>query len=297
MQKDILQIDIDSVFQKKNPKIYKWIPRFVLSWIKHILHQKEINDVLRETANLNLNDADFAEYVIKNKLNSKTEVMGMEHVPKQGGVILVSNHPLGGMDGMVILQELSKVRNDIKVIVNDILSEIPNFKDSFLYVNKLGNKAKQSLAKIEASYANGDAMVVFPAGLCSRKINGSIQDLEWQKSFVSRAKKYNLPVVPMYFDGKNSNRFYNIANWRKRLGIKTNIEMFFLVDELYRQKNSEFKLFIGKPIPPEIWSKPELGTDSEKAQWARKFIVTLKDNLESDFMGFVENHKSYNQKT
>lgn len=289
MENKILQVDIDGVFKKKNPKVYKWIPRFVLSWIKGILHQKEINDVLRETAELNLTDANFATYVIKDKLNSNTQVLGIENVPKEGGVILVSNHPLGGMDGMVILQELSKVRNDIRVIVNDILSEIPNFKESFLYVNKLGSKAKESLAKIEASYAKGDAMVVFPAGLCSRKINGTIQDLEWQKSFVSRAKKYNLPVVPMYFEGKNSNRFYNIANWRKRLGIKTNIEMFFLVDELYRQKNSEFKLFIGKPIPPEVWSKPELGTDSEKAQWVRKFIVKLKDNLDSDFKNFVEN--------
>jgi putative hemolysin len=92
-------------------------------------------------------------------------------------------------------------------------------------------------------------MLYFPAGLCSRLIKGEITDLEWKKNFIKQARKYNRDIVPIYFSGQNSKFFYRLAKIRKAIGIKFNIEMIFLPDEMFRQKNSIFDVIIGKPIP------------------------------------------------
>lgn len=282
-----LQIDIDEVFQKKNPKLYRWIPRIVLNWIKKIIHQSEMNQILLKT--VNLKDAEFAEYLVRKELNTEMNVIGSENIPNSGGAILVSNHPLGGLDGMVLLVEASKRHPSVRVIVNDILSEIPNFEKSFIYINKLGHKGKESLKLIEEAYAGQNLVVVFPAGMCSRKKGNKISDLVWQKSFVSRAKKYSLPVIPMHFEGRNTNRFYRLANFRKKLGIKTNIEMFFLVDELFKQRNKSYKLTVGKPILPAVLQENRHRTDFELAQDIKGFVYELGINPYADFEAYLHN--------
>lgn len=246
MQKDFQPINLRKLISTKKPRLARWIPGFVLRWVESILHLEAINRVL--TTKGHLRGSAFADYVINEEVRAKLNVTGIEHIPPTGGAIMVSNHPLGGLEGMVLISVAARRRPDIKVIVNRILGEIPNFSDLFIPVNNLGKKGKASLQKVEETYAENGLVIVFPAGLCSRKTNGIIKDVPWQKSFISRAVKYNLPVIPVYFSGKNTNRFYNLANFRKKLGLKTNIEMFLLVDELYRQKGKTFDIIIGSPI-------------------------------------------------
>ena len=134
--------------------------------------------------------------------------------------------------------------------------------------------SKSALQKIEDQFANGTATFIFPAGLVSRKIKGEIRDLEWKKTFVSKAKKYEIPVIPVYIGGGLTNRFYRLANFRKFLGLKFNIEMFFLVDELFKQKNMKIDIMIGEPIPPDTFNKER--NAKGWAEWVKEQVYKLK---------------------
>jgi putative hemolysin len=290
MQEKTYRVDIDAIFKTKNPGLYKWIPTFILTWIKKVAHQHEINEALEEAKDLT--DGDFVDYIIQEKLQAHVRILGIENIPETGGAILVSNHPLGGLDGMVIMAEALRIRKDVKVIVNDILMHIPNFTNTFIPVNKLGKKAKDSLQKVEQAYAEGNLVIVFPAGLCSRKQEGEIKDLDWQKSFLLRSMRYSLPVIPCFFDGHNSKRFYRLAYWRKKLGIKVNIEMLYLSDEMFLQKGQTFTLTIGQAIPSE-----QLMVKGKKAEWqmaqkVKEYIYALGKNPKLTFDIFSHNSEN-----
>lgn len=278
-EKKPVQIDIDKVFKDKNPRLYKFLPGFLLRWIKRTIKQEEINAVMR--MGKDLKDAEFARLAIR-ELGVTLKSIGAENIPKTGGCIIASNHPLGGLDGMALVAETAKIRPDLRFIVNDILMQIPQFETVFVGVNKLGSSQRAQLLKIEQLYAEGYCILIFPAGICSRKIDGKITDLTWQKSFISKAKKYNLPVIPCFIEGQNSKRFYKIANIRKSLGIKANLEMFFLPDEMFRQNGKTLSMTYGKPIAPENWTNEH--TSEQWAEKLRSHIYQLKNQPNLDFI-------------
>jgi putative hemolysin len=245
-------IDIRKIIGDKNPKLLKFLPNFLIRYIQRVLHEVDVNEVI--VSNKNKHNQDFCQAVI-DRFNIKIEVEGIENVPLNGGVTLAMNHPLGGMDAMALVTALKNQRSDLKFIVNDILLHLDSMNGMFVGVNKHGKNSNSNLLKIDEIFSSGNAVCIFPAGLVSRKINGKVQDLEWKKTFVSLSIKHNQPIVPVYIDGKLSNFFYRLANFRKSIGIKANIEMFFLVDELFKQKDVTMKLIFGKPIYPEMLDK------------------------------------------
>lgn len=271
-------IDIDKAFNDKNPKLYKLLPGFFINWIKRIVHQKEINQFVRESENGTAIQFG-ANAVIA--LGAKAESVGLENIPKTGGVIIAANHPLGGADGLAFIGEVGKVRSDIKFIVNDLLMQFKKLEGVFVPVNKHGTNTKQNLQRIEQLYGEGYCILIFPAGLCSRKQEGKIIDLPWQKSFISQAVKHNLPIIPTFIDAYNSNFFYNLANIRKKLGIKANIEMFFLANEMFKQKGKTIKFTFGQPILPNTFNKTK--NVYEWAQTLKRFIYQLKENPNAIF--------------
>ncbi|MCC6720844.1 MAG: 1-acyl-sn-glycerol-3-phosphate acyltransferase [Bacteroidia bacterium] len=280
------KIDVDKVFKEKNPTLYKFMPRFIISFIKWILHQRDINSLL--SRGKGLNGIEFSEFVLKD-LGITIKYKGIENVPESGNVIIASNHPLGGIDGIALINMMGKVRSDLKFIVNDILYQIPNYEGMFIPVNKHGVNPKSSLETIEKIYASQEAVLIFPAGLCSRKIKGKVIDIEWNKSFINKSLKYNSPVVPILINAKNSKLFYNIATFRKSLGLKINIEMFLLPREMFRQKGKTFEIIIGKPIPSLAFKEGK----SEK--WARKirhFIYEFRNNPQIDFNDFLNKKRN-----
>jgi putative hemolysin len=281
-------IDVEKVLREKATKLYKILPRFALKWLKNKLHENEINermDYLQQFHGLEFNSEVLKIFGVK------VEVHGVENLPKSGGVIVAANHPLGGMDGMALIKAIGDVREDVRFIVNDILKNIKNYGDVFVGVNKVGGQSRNSLQFVEQVYATDVAILVFPAGLVSRKFPQGIRDLEWNKSYINKSIKYNKPIVPVFIEGRNSNFFYNFARWRKKIGIKANIEMLFLPDEMFKQKGNTIKIHFGKIIEPSLFY-----TVYTPQQWTNimhDYIYTDSIHKGLAFKDYVKGKKFY----
>lgn len=265
-------IDLDNLIREKNPRLKRFLPRFIIRYLKKTIHQEEVNKVLFESKGLD--GYDFSIDVLK-RFNISVETTGIENVPEKGGAIFVCNHPLGGMDALAIIKEVHPIRPDMKFVVNDLLMHLPNLKNLFTGVNKHGTNTKESLTELNELFASERAIFVFPAGLVSRRKKGKVQDLEWKKTFITRAKKYKKPVIPVFLDGELSNFFYRLSNLRSGIRIKTNIEMLYLVDELFRQKGKTLPLKFGKPISYDTFDRSK--SDLEWAAWVKAKTYALKE--------------------
>jgi putative hemolysin len=268
------EIDVENVLYSKKPALKKVVPRFIVNYLKRIVHQDDINTFLRKWGHLK--DAKLVDAFLSH-IGVKYEVIGKENIPETGRYIFVSNHPLGGLDGVVFMDELSKHFPDIKFPVNDILTNIENLSGIFLPVNKHGSQGKEAARKLEEAYSGDGQILYFPAGLCSRKKKNIIRDLSWHKSFITKAIQHKRDIVPCYFSGRNSDFFYRLSNFRKFLGIKVNVEMLYLADEMFRQKDKEIKLVFGKPIPWETFDKTK--SAPEWADWVKSKSYELQSNI------------------
>ena len=277
-------IDVDKIFAEKAPGLKKWLPKFIMRWLKRKLHEDEINKIM-----FDLKDARGVEFnnMGLDKLGAKIIGINSHHIPKQGGIILAANHPLGGLDGMAFVKTIAEVRPDIHFVVNDVLKNLKNYGDVFIGINKIKTTSSNSLRTIESVLSSDDAVGFFPAGLVSRKQNGEIIDLDWKKSFVTQAIDHKRLIVPVFIEGRNSNFFYNFANLRKRLGIKANLEMLFLPDEMFKQRDQTIKVHFSKPFDPSILSKDK--THKNWADLIKKFIYStdFKDGV--SFEDYIKN--------
>lgn len=276
-------IDIEAIIREKNPRLFKFLPRFVLSWIKKKVHQDFVNAGIEMYKNEY--EHDFNDAAIK-YLGAKVSWEGLENIPKEGGVIIASNHPLGGLDGLSLIRAVSNVRKDVRFLVNDILLKLVNYRSLFVGVNKVGKTSADSLKVVDEVYSSEHVLLIFPAGMVSRKQQGVIKDLEWKKSFVAQAIKHKRNIVPVFIDGRNSGFFYNFALWRKRLGIKGNIEMFFLADEMVKQNNKTIHVKFGKAFSYEVFDKRHSHRDW--AQLVKAYVYELGKGTKQSFEEFVK---------
>ena len=256
MDSKVFTIDIDEIVRGKAGAKARFVPRFVLSWLKRIIHQDEVNEfILGEGDKQGMPWLDDCMDYLGTTLNVK----GLENLPDDSDGRLftfVSNHPLGGPDG-VALGHLLGHRYDgrIKYLVNDLLMNLHGLAPFFVPINKTGKQSRNFPQLVEAVFNSPNHIIMFPAGLCSRRINGQIHDLPWQKTFITKSVETQRDIVPIRFDGRNSDFFYRIANVGKRLGLKFNIAMLYLVDELYKNRGKTFDVTIGKPIPYSTFDK------------------------------------------
>lgn len=273
-------VDVEQILYSKNPKLKKSVPRFLVNYLKRIVHQDELNDFLGQYGTLK--DAAFIEAGLK-FFEIKYNVYGSENIPEEGKFFFVSNHPLGGLDGLVFIYELSRHFGKLKFPVNDILMNIRNLSGIFVPVNKHGGQAKEAVRQIEEAYESDAQILYFPAGLCSRKRKGIIKDLEWHKSFITKAVQYKRDVVPAFFSGRNSDFFYNLSNIRKFFGIKSNFEMLYLPDEMFHQKGKEINLVFGQMIPWQTFDRSK--TPSEWAAWVKEKSYELESFIPAKQIG------------
>ena len=196
-------------------------------------------------------------------------------IPKNGKVILAMNHPLGGMDAIALISALQNHRKDIKFIVNDLLMNLTHLADLFVGVNKHGKNEKSTRQQIVDLFASDQLVCIFPAGLVSRRSKGKIRDLTWKKTFVTYAAKYDQPVIPVFIDGELSPFFYRLSRIRKFLRIKLNLEMLYLSDEMFKQRNKTIRFIIGKPL--YIKDMPEV-SEREQAQLVKAKVYELADD-------------------
>lgn len=255
-------IDIRNIIHSKSPRLARWVPQFLISYLQKIIHEDEINEIMFRFQDLY--GLDFVDALIDH-LGVKVNLRGVENIPLSESVVFVSNHPLGGLDGIAFMHAIGIYRRDVKFLVNDILMNIKNLEPLFIPVNKLGNQGKNRIQAIDSAYAQDHALLVFPSGLVSRKIDKKVEDLEWKKSFVSRSKKYKKNIVPVHIEGENSNFFYNLANIRKKIGLKANIEMLYLPKELFLQKGQTVNITIGEMIPYTLFD-----TTKSEQEWAKE---------------------------
>lgn len=272
---NILKIDVGSVLGSKNPKLLKIIPGFIIRWIEKLIHQDELNYILENYGHLK--GVDFASASLKH-LRASYRVHGLEKIDKNRRYIIVSNHPLGGLDGIILMEVFGNAFDKkIKFVVNDLLMFVEPLQPIFVPVNKYGRQSEEIANKIHEAYTSDCQIINFPAGLCSRLINGKITDLEWKKSFLNQALKYERDIIPVFFEGKNSGFFYRFANLRKALGIKFNYELILLPHEMFRQKRGKFEIFVGDPIPFEKISKED--TPATWTERIRENVYSLKPKL------------------
>ncbi len=263
-------IDIDAIFKGKNPGLYSILPGFFIRYIKRVVHQDEINSFIDRHGHKQ--EFEFVDAIV-DEFGASIAVTGTENIPKTGGCIFASNHPLGGLDAMALVHVVSQVRKDIRFVVNDILLQLKNLSGIFIGVNKHGKNSLEVYSGLDELYASGSGVLIFPAGLVSRKQQGQIIDLEWKKSFIANSRKHNIPIIPVFIEGRNSPFFYNLSNFRKRLGLKANIEMLYLADEMYRQKNKTITVIFGQPIPASFFDSEY--PDKKWAQLVKEHVYTL----------------------
>ena len=278
-KKNFKPINIRDLFMDKSPKLARWIPGFVYRLLSRMLRIDFMNDPILYNHGYK-KDVDFARASME-AFDVTLEVLGKESLPSEGRFIFVANHPLGGFDGMMIISELSKSFPHLKVLVNDLLTNVKNMDGMFVPINKHGAQAMENVRRINAIFESDEQVMSFPAGLVSRRKKGIIRDVEWQKSIITKAKQSKRDIIPIHVTGRCSNFFYKLANTRKFLGIKTNIEMFFLPNESYKHRNKHFVITFGKPIPYQTFDKR-----FTPIQWAARvkdYTYSLVEKPEGEF--------------
>ena len=262
---EILKIDVDKILQSKMGDKAKRVPRFLVSWLKRRLHQDEVNAFLEKEGDIQ--GVPWVEDVVE-YLGMKLVIEGEENLPSSEDpkrYTFVSNHPLGGLDGVALGAVLgSRYEGQIKYLVNDLLMNLPGLAPLCIPINKTGKQSRQFPLMVEAGFKSENHIIMFPAGLCSRKQKGVIRDLPWNKTFITKSVETQRDIVPIHFGGRNSEKFYRIANICKFFRLKFNVAMIYLVDEMFGNRDKTFVVKIGKPIPWQTFDK-----SCTPLQWAQ----------------------------
>lgn len=269
-ERDPQILDIEKVIVSRAGKKAKYIPKSLIRWFEKFMHLEFINGYLKE----GYVGVEFCENCLK-YLGVEIDVKGLENLPKDGRTYtFVSNHPLGAIDGVTLGAIIGRQYDGkVKYLMNDLLMNLKGMAPLGIPINKLGGQARNLPRLINEVYESDNQMLIFPAGLCSRKIDGKIQDLEWGKSFVKKSRETGRDIVPIHFDGENSKRFYRIASWQKRLGLKFNFAMMTLPSEMCNSVGRKYTITFGKPIPVADLDKSR--SDHEWAQEIRKKVYEL----------------------
>lgn len=249
----------------------RYVPRFLVNYLKRIVHQDWLNGfILKEEGVVGVR---WMEDCMK-YLDLDVHVVGLENLPSDADgrrFTFVSNHPLGGADGVVLGAIIGRHYDErICYLANELLMHLEGIAPLFVPINKTGRQGREVPKMVEAAFAGDKHLIMFPAGLCSRKIDGVIQDIPWSKTFISKSIEHQRDVVPIHFGGRNSDFFYCLADISKRLGIKFNIAMLYLVDELFKAQHKTFTVSIGKPIPWQTFTR-----DKSPLQWAAEVRETV----------------------
>ena len=268
-EKSPIKIDLETVIKSKTNKK---LPRFLIRGLEKLIHQDEINHFFAN--NVGVEGIDFVDSAL-DYLNVKVNIYGEENIPSEGKFIFASNHPLGGLDGLALSSIVGrKFGGKVCFLVNSFLMNLQPLAGLFVPINVGGKRQERDLnQKIEHIFETNKQLLIFPAGICSRKIDGKIQDLQSKKTFIKKALEHQRTVIPVYFEARNSNFFYNLARLRNFLKIKLNIEMAFLPHEMFKQKGNSFSVTFGKPIPAETFNSSK--RPEEWAQWVREEVYKI----------------------
>lgn len=281
METEVVKVDVAQVIKDRLPGASRWLPRFVVRGLERLICQDGLNELLRNNAGTT--GAGFCAGVLRD-LDVKYTVEGVDQLPPANdhNVVYVSNHPLGALDGICIIDMVAKRHpgRQVKFIVNDLLMALKPLHDIFVPINKHGSQNRDTGNAVDAAFGGDGPVIVFPAGLCSRKRNGVVKDLDWHKMFVAKARQSGRKVIPLFFDAHNSRNFYNFARFREKTGLKFNLEMILLPREVFKCRGARFTIYAGKPI--EASTLPAGAAATVKAAEIRDLVYSLKPNNTSN---------------
>ena len=266
------QIDIGAVIREKAPRAAHWIPRAVVTWLRRTIHEREINHILESYWSLPPQEfirAAFREWGVTYSAE------GLERLDPRGRYLFVSNHPFGGMDGMMLADKLIDRFGDARVVVNDLLMHLEPLRPLWIPVNKHGSQNAAYARKFDEEFFGDRPILTFPAGLCSRTVDGRVTDPEWKIRKQKKAYASQRLIVPVFVEGRLSNFFYRVYHLRKALGIRFNIEMLWLPDEMFSQKGRHFRIFVGEPV--RVADLQHCGSLREQAAEVRKMVYSLEN--------------------
>lgn len=268
------KIDIGAVLAAKSPRLARWTPRPLLAWLRRTIHEKEINHILENYWQLPPQQfvrACFSDWGVT------YSIAGLEKLDPRGRYLFVANHPFGGMDGMMLADKLIERFGDARVVVNDLLMHVEPLRPLWIPVNKFGTQNTAYARQMDEAFFGEVPILTFPAGLCSRRIGGVVTDTEWKISFLKKAYASQRQIVPIFVEGRLSDFFYRVDRLRKALGLKFNIEMLWLPDEMFSQGGKHFRMVAGDPIP--VAELQHLGSLREQAEYVRKKTYFLEKTL------------------
>ena len=269
-QNHSVTLDLDQIVKSKFNG--KKLPRFVLNWLKRFIHQDHLNGLLQQ----GWLGIDFTEKALE-YYDVDITVEGLDRIPDTGRFTFAGNHPLGGIDALSVIAKVGrKYDGNIVVPANDFLMAIGPIAEYTIPVNKMGGQSASLVGLINDAFQSDRQVIIFPAGLCSRKIDGIVQDLPWKKTFISKSRQYQRDIVPVWFSGQNSRRFYRLDKLRNLLKLKLNIAMLTLPDELYKCQHKSYRLVFGEPIPWQTFTAEK--RDNEWAAWVREKVYELKNS-------------------
>lgn len=267
-------IDLDLILSSKMGSKVKFVPRPFVSWLKRVIHQDEVNRFLWESRHLS--GTEWLEECVR-YLDMTLQIVGEENLPaKDDGKLytFVSNHPLGGADGVALGSIIGRHYDGrFRYLVNDLLMNLPGLAPVCIPINKTGSQSRSFPQMVEDGFKSGNHILMFPAGICSRRIDGKVQDIAWKKTFITKSVEYQRDVVPIHFSGSNSDFFYKLASFSDKYVKKINLAMLFLVDEMYKNVHKSFQVTIGKPIPWQTFDKSK--SASTWAQEVRSRVYAL----------------------
>ncbi|MBK7712527.1 MAG: glycerol acyltransferase [Bacteroidales bacterium] len=264
-------IDIEKVIRNSESKFVRSLPKFIIKLLKKLIYQDEMNETINRSRSKS--GVPFINEVL-DYWKIKIIVRGGENVPLSGRFVFAANHPVGGIDALTFLSTIYSFIPDVISPSNQLFNYIPNLHPVILGVNVFGCNTKETVEKFNLLFESDSQIMIFPAGIVSRRTKGIISDLPWQKTFITKSVQFKRDIIPVHISGKNSNLFYFVSNLRKFLRINMSLEIILLPREMMKQRNSTFTLTIGKPIPYSTLA--EKFNNKDGAQKIKSIVYSLK---------------------
>ncbi|TMN71369.1 GNAT family N-acetyltransferase [Pseudoalteromonas sp. S1727] len=269
-------ISVDKVIAANLPQLENSpkVKGLVKKGLGYLLHEQEF--VAFGDAYPHLQGIEFVEQVLDElDFDTRYKPKQIEHIPSEGKLVIVANHPIGSLDALALIKVLSGVRKDLKVVANRMLMSVTPMHSLLLPVDNLsGTSKKQELSNIHQHLREEGAILIFPAGEVSRLSPTGIKDCKWNSGFLRIAKKANCAILPIFIKAKNSPLFYGTSMIYKPLAS------LLLVKEMFKQRQKSLEFEIGASIPPESYLIENL-KDKEIVNLIRKqlYLLTSKKTL------------------